>query len=74
MRKIRFVFIFFITYIVIWTMPESFAGYTKGYYKSNGKYVQGYYKANNNSYKFDNYSAKWNYNPYTWKKGYKSWY
>ncbi len=46
----------------------------KRYYKpSTGSYVQSYYRSSPNSYKFDNYSSRGNYNPYTGKKGYKSW-
>lgn len=40
------------------------------YYKpSTGKYVNSYYKTSPNKYKIDNYSSKYNYNPYTGKKG-----
>ncbi len=39
--------------------------YVKGYTKSNGAYVQGYYRTIPNSTKFDNYSTRGNYNPYT---------
>lgn len=46
----------------------------KSYYRSNGTYVNSYYRSNNNSYRYDNYSSKGNYNPYTGKKGYRSWY
>lgn len=43
----------------------------KGYYNSrSGSYVAPYYKTSPNKYKFDNYSTKGNYNPYTGKKGY----
>lgn len=44
------------------------------YKKSTGTYVNSYYRTNSNSYKYDNWSSKGNYNPYTGKKGYKSWY
>ena len=51
------------------------AGYTKGYYKpSTGRYVQSYYRSSPNSFKFDNYSSRGNYNPYTGRKGYTSYY
>lgn len=50
------------------------AGYTRGYVKSNGTYVAPTYKTIPNKIKFDNYSAKGNYNPYSGKKGYKKWY
>lgn len=42
----------------------------KGYYKpSTGSYVAPHYKTSPNKTKFDNYSTKGNYNPYTGKKG-----
>lgn len=42
----------------------------KSYYKpSTGKYVNSYYKTSSNKTKLDNYSTKYNYNPYTGKKG-----
>ena len=44
-----------------------------GYYKKNGTYVNSYHRSNSNSVKYDNYSSKGNYNPYTGKKGTKSW-
>ncbi len=46
----------------------------KGYTKSNGTYVAPHYRSSPNSYKLDNYSTKGNYNPYTGKKGTKSFY
>lgn len=44
-----------------------------GYTTKRGTYVQPYYRSNSNSVKYDNYSSKGNYNPYTGKKGYKNW-
>ena len=45
----------------------------KSYYKpSTGTYVNSYYKTSPNSTRLDNYSTKYNYNPYTGKKGYTS--
>lgn len=44
-----------------------------GYTTKRGTYVQSYYRSNSNSVKYDNYSSKGNYNPYTGKKGYKNW-
>ena len=41
-----------------------------GYYKpSTGAYVMPYYRTSPNSTKYDNYSTKGNYNPYTGKVG-----
>ncbi len=42
----------------------------RGYYKpSTGRYVAPHYKTTPNRSKFDNFSTKGNYNPYTGKKG-----
>ncbi len=42
----------------------------RGYYKpSTGSYVVPHYKTTPNRTKFDNFSTKGNYNPYTGKKG-----
>lgn len=42
----------------------------RGYYKpSTGHYVAPHYKTTPNRSKFDNFSTKGNYNPYTGKKG-----
>ena len=42
----------------------------RGYYKpSTGSYVAPNYKTTPNRSKFDNFSTKGNYNPYTGKKG-----
>lgn len=43
----------------------------KGYLKpSSGKYVAPSYRSAPNKVKFDNFSSKGNYNPFTGKKGY----
>ena len=44
----------------------------RGYMRSNGTYVQPYYKTRANSTRFDNYSTKGNYNPYSGRRGYKN--
>lgn len=47
----------------------------KGYYKpSTGTYVNPSYRSSPNSSRYDNYSTKGNYNPYSGKKGTKSYY
>ena len=46
-------------------------GYTR---RSTGTYVMPHYRSTPNRYKFDNYSAKNNSNPFTGRRGYKSWY
>jgi hypothetical protein len=45
------------------------AEYVKGYMRKDGTYVQGHYRSKANNSKWDNYSAKGNYNPYTGKTG-----
>lgn len=45
----------------------------RSYYRpSTSRYVAPYYKTSPNKTRFDNYSTKGNYNPYTGKKGYTS--
>lgn len=44
----------------------------RGYTTKRGTYVMPHYKSTRNSTRFDNYSTKGNYNPYTRKKGYTS--
>lgn len=41
----------------------------KGYYRKNGTYVAPHYRSNPNSSRFDNYSSRGNYNPYTGRRG-----
>jgi hypothetical protein len=43
-----------------------------GYTTKRGTYVAPHYRSTSNSRKSDNYSSRGNYNPYTGKKGYKS--
>ena len=44
-----------------------------GYTTKNGTYVAPSYRSSPNKVKYDNYSSKGNYNPYTGKKGSKNW-
>lgn len=41
--------------------------------KSSGSYVMPHYRSSKDNYKWNNYSSKGNYNPYTGKKGDKKW-
>lgn len=43
-----------------------------GYYRGSGTYVQSYYKSTPDSTRWNNYSTRGNYNPYTGSKGYTS--
>jgi len=40
------------------------------YFRKNGTYVHSYYRSNRDYSRFNNYSTRGNYNPYTGKKGY----
>ena len=42
----------------------------RSYTTKNGTYVQSYYRSSPNSTRYDNYSTKGNYNPFTGKAGY----
>jgi len=44
----------------------------RSYFKSNGTYVAPHYRSKPNSTRFDNWSTRGNYNPYTGKRGYMS--
>lgn len=68
-------FIFLASLIIPTGSLEARTTKVKGYYKpSSGTYINSYYKTSPNKYKFDNYSSKGNYNPYTGKMGTKSYY
>jgi hypothetical protein len=73
MKKLL-VLILSVSMVLSMVMSVSALRYTRGYYRSNGTYVSPYRSTSPNSYKSDNWSSKGNYNPYTGKKGYKSYY
>ena len=56
------------------TSTVSAASRVNGYTRKNGTYVQPYYKTSPNSVRYDNYSYKGNYNPYSGKTGTRSYY
>lgn len=52
---------------------SSFADvWVNGYYRSSGTYVQPHYRSSPDSSTHNNWSSRGNYNPYTGKKGYRS--
>lgn len=59
----------FVTVSVASPKAEAYSYRVRGYYRSSGTYVQPYYRTSPNSYKYDNYSYKGNYNPYTGRYG-----
>lgn len=43
--------------------------YVRGHVRSDGTYVAPHYRSDANSYRYDNYGAKGNTNPYTGRRG-----
>lgn len=79
MKKTIFSSIFLLTLIIGLFIPISFVGAktvrVKSYYKpSTGTYVMPSYRTSPNKYKYDNYSTKGNYNPYTGRAGVRNYY
>jgi len=73
MKKYILVPMLFVGLLSFSASAEARTVHVKGYYKpSTGSYVYPSYRTSPNKYKFDNYSTKGNYNPYTGKKGYSS--
>ena len=57
--------------ILTFNLAEAKTIKVKSYFKpSTGKYIYSYHKTSPNKTRLDNYSTKYNYNPYTGKKGY----
>ncbi len=48
------------------------ASRVNGYFRKNGTYVNSYYRSSRDYTRYNNYSTRGNYNPYTGKKGYTS--
>lgn len=73
MKKLLLVAVLFVGLLSFSTSAEARTTRVRGYYKpSTGRYVVPHYKTTPNRSKFDNFSTKGNYNPYTGKKGYSS--
>lgn len=69
MKKI-FLAIILIVGVFSFSVSDARTTRVRGYYKpSTGRYVAPHYKTTPNRSKFDNFSTKGNYNPYTSKKG-----
>lgn len=67
-----FAAILFISLALI-SVPEAEAYQrVRGYTRSNGTYVQPYYRSYSNSTRWDNFSTRGNYNPFTGSRGYRS--
>ncbi len=70
MKKLFLALVLLIGILSFSASAEARTTRVRGYYKpSTGSYVAPYYKTAPNRSKFDNFSTKGNYNPYTGKKG-----
>jgi hypothetical protein len=58
-----------LTCLLCFTAAGFAARRTSGYVKKNGTYVAPSYRTKADGNKYNNYSTKGNYNPYTGKKG-----
>ncbi len=47
--------------------------YTRGYVRRSGSYVQPHYSSNPDGQRWNNWSSSGNTNPFTGKRGYRSW-
>ncbi|MDP3784753.1 MAG: hypothetical protein Q8R12_01605 [bacterium] len=70
MKKIFWVVVLLAGLLSFSASAEARTTRVRGYFKpSTGSYVAPHYKTTPNRSKFDNFSTKGNYNPYTGKKG-----
>jgi len=70
MKQILLVAVLSLGLLLFPASAEARTTHVRGYYKlSTGRYVAPHYKTTPNRSKFDNFSTKGNYNPYTGKKG-----
>ncbi len=58
-------------FLSIYSLAEARVS-VRGYNRSNGTYVAPHYRSNPNSTRFDNWSTRGNFNPFTGKRGYSS--
>lgn len=72
MNKILAIFILAAALFVTFNTTEA-ATRVRGYYRrSTGTYIAPHYRSNPNHTRFDNWSTRGNYNPFTGSRGYKS--
>lgn len=65
--SIRFKILFVVCLLVSFCYGQDV--WVEGYYRKNGTYVEGHYRTRPNNTNSDNFSTKYNVNPYTGKKG-----
>jgi hypothetical protein len=78
MKKLKIAIFSSLTFIFIasslfFLAPKNAAAAVRvrSYIRSNGIYVAPHYRSNSDNTKYNNWSTKGNYNPYTGKKGTK---
>lgn len=70
MKKLFIVLVLLVGVLSFSASVEARTTRIRGYYKpSTGSYVEPYYKTTPNRTRFDNFSTKGNYNPYSGKRG-----
>jgi hypothetical protein len=72
MKKILFIIAIFTFGFIAVNSTKAYSYRVGGYYRSSGTYVQPHYKTSPDSTRWNNYSTRGNYNPYTGKTGYTS--
>ncbi|HBB36677.1 MAG: hypothetical protein UX02_C0001G0041 [Candidatus Moranbacteria bacterium GW2011_GWC1_45_18] len=72
MKKILFVISILAFGFIAVNFASAYSYRVGGYYRSSGTYVQPYYRTSPDSSRWNNYSTRGNYNPYTGQKGYTS--
>ncbi len=72
---IGLVSIFVIALPLVFATPDraSASVYVRGYYSSRGTYVAPHYRSNPDSSRYNNWSMRGNYNPYTGRIGTRRW-
>lgn len=75
LKKIfTFVFVLATLFTIASSSVEARTIRVRGYTTSRGTYVNSYYRTSPNRYRYDNYSARGNYNPYSGKTGTVNWW
>lgn len=73
-RFLVFIFLLATLFTISVSGVEARSIRVKGYTTRSGTYVNSYYRTSPNRFRYDNYSARGNYNPYTGKSGTINWW
>lgn len=74
MKKLFVLLLFVAAILFASAEPADAAVRVRGYYRSNGTYVQPHYRSNPDRLRYNNYSSRGNYNPYTGARGYRNYW